>query len=72
MDGLRPDHKAINILTEALVTFLPDDFNKSSTEITSLDLYYLIKTKQDVMKRGLMQLQDLSQQFCRMASFRCK
>lgn len=72
LNGLRPDEKAINALTEALVTFLPDKFNKSNTEITSLDVYYLLKTKQDIMKRGLMQLQDLSQQFCRMASFRCK
>lgn len=71
INGLRPDHKAIIVLTEALTIFLPDEFNESNMEITPLDLYYLIKTKEDVMKRGLIQLQDLSQQFCRMASFRC-
>ena len=62
------DYRTLMNLYQTLVTFLPD---KLTNDLAPLDVYCCVKQKEEVLKTGLRQLQDLSTHFCRLASYRC-
>ncbi|XP_012287331.1 transcriptional protein SWT1 [Orussus abietinus] len=65
------DHRAVKALYHALVNFTIPEIREIDRELTPLDVYCCLKNKQDTLKRGLHQLQEVSGHFCRMAIFRC-
>nr|XP_031846667.1 uncharacterized protein LOC116433086 [Nomia melanderi] len=69
------DHRTLSSLHQTLVTFLPESVPATmklpDDELTPLDIYCCVKQKEDVLKTGLRQLQELSTHFCRLASYRC-
>ncbi|XP_076676886.1 swt1 RNA endoribonuclease isoform X2 [Andrena cerasifolii] len=62
------DYRTLINLYQTLVTFLPD---KLTNDLAPLDVYCCMKQKEEVLKTGLRQLQELSTHFCRLASYRC-
>ncbi|XP_053970494.1 transcriptional protein SWT1 isoform X1 [Hylaeus volcanicus] len=69
------DYRTINNLHQALITFLPESEPLSTKlandDLAPLDVYCCVKQKEEVLKTGLRQLQELSTHFCRLASYRC-
>ncbi|KZC08401.1 Transcriptional protein SWT1 [Dufourea novaeangliae] len=68
------DYRTLNSLYQALVTFLPETMTTMKIpddDLTPLDVHCCVKQKEDVLKTGLRQLQELSTHFCRLASCRC-
>lgn len=53
-------------LQQNLNTFLPDIENKTF-DVTLLDVHYCIKLKEEPLKTGLKQLQELTTHFCALA-----
>lgn len=54
-------------LQQNLNTFLPDIERISEFDVTLLDVYCCIKLKEEPLKTGLKQLQDLTTHFCALA-----
>ncbi|EFN66674.1 Uncharacterized protein C1orf26 [Camponotus floridanus] len=54
-------------LQQNLNTFLPDIEKTSEFDVTPLDVYCCIKLKEEPLKTGLKQLQDLTTHFCALA-----
>jgi len=54
-------------LQQNLNTFLPDIEKASEFDVTPLDVYCCIKLKEEPLKTGLKQLQDLTTHFCALA-----
>ncbi|XP_034185008.2 swt1 RNA endoribonuclease [Osmia lignaria lignaria] len=70
----RIDYRTLNNLHETLVSFLPEAMPsklKLNDDLAPLDVYCCVKLKEEVLKTGLRQLQELSTHFCRFASYRC-
>lgn len=53
-------------LQQNLNTFLPDIENKTF-DVSPLDIYYCVKLKEESLKTGLKQLQELTTHFCALA-----
>ncbi|KAL6442894.1 hypothetical protein ACFW04_002740 [Cataglyphis niger] len=53
-------------LQQNLNTFLPDIENKTF-DVSPLDVYYCVKLKEESLKTGLKQLQELTTHFCALA-----
>ncbi|KYQ55450.1 Uncharacterized protein C1orf26 [Trachymyrmex zeteki] len=51
-----------------LNTFLPDIKDKTTFDVTPLDIYYCVKLKEEVLRTGLRQLQELTSHFCALAA----
>ncbi|XP_046414257.1 transcriptional protein SWT1 isoform X2 [Neodiprion fabricii] len=68
---LTVSHPALIALHQSLVNYLPNsgEFNDSSS-LDIGDLLCCIRLKKEFLKTGLIQLQELSCQFCRIADFR--
>lgn len=54
-------------LQQNLNTFLPDT-ERILFDVTPLDIYYCIKLKEEALKTGLRQLQELTSHFCALAA----
>ncbi|XP_076649695.1 swt1 RNA endoribonuclease isoform X1 [Halictus rubicundus] len=69
------DYRTLDGLHQTLVTFLPEllpiTLKLPDEDLSSLDVYCCVKLKEEVLKTGLRQLQELSTHFCRLASYRC-
>ncbi|CAL7939993.1 unnamed protein product [Xylocopa violacea] len=68
-----PDHQTLMNLHSTLITFLPETAPaamKLIQDLTPLDIYCCVKGKEDVLNRGLRQLQELNTHFCRLATYR--
>ncbi|KOX69394.1 Transcriptional protein SWT1, partial [Melipona quadrifasciata] len=69
------DYRTLINLHQILTTFLPETAPMTlkliDIDIEPLDVYCCIKRKEDVLNRGLRQLQELSTHFCRLASSQC-
>ncbi|XP_043286285.1 transcriptional protein SWT1 [Venturia canescens] len=69
--GLHVDHRAVEALYHALVNFMPERKGHLPQKLELFDIFCCVKRKEQVLRLGLTQLQDLSSHFCRMASYRC-
>lgn len=70
-DHLTTEHAALIALYQSLVNYFPNSGELNDTR--SLDIFDLlccVRVKKDVLQTGLVQLQELSCQFCRIADFR--
>ncbi|KAK2581146.1 hypothetical protein KPH14_007955 [Odynerus spinipes] len=65
------DHRALIDLYHTLTAFLPERLSMVICDLSPLDVYCCLKEKEDVLKTGIQQLQELSTHFCRLASYRC-
>ncbi|XP_076286282.1 swt1 RNA endoribonuclease [Lasioglossum baleicum] len=69
------DYRSLDGLHQTLVTFLPEllpiTMKLPDEDLSPLDIYCCVKLKEEMMKTGLRQLQELSTHFCRLASYRC-
>lgn len=69
------DYRALINLHQILTTFLPETAPMTlklvDIDIEPLDVYCCVKRKEDVLNRGLRQLQELNTHFCRLASCQC-
>lgn len=54
-------------LQQNLNTFLPD-VERITFDATPLDIYYCVKLKEEALKTGLRQLQELTSHFCALAT----
>ncbi|KAH0535413.1 uncharacterized protein LOC123266943 [Cotesia glomerata] len=70
IDQLHVDHPSVLALHQVLTGFLPE-LLKSDHQLMPQDVFLCLKYKQEVLKNGLGQLQELSGYFCRMATFKC-
>ncbi|XP_074101582.1 swt1 RNA endoribonuclease isoform X2 [Cotesia typhae] len=70
IDHLHVDHPSVLALHQVLTGFLPE-FLKSDHQLMPQDVFLCLKYKQEVLRNGLGQLQELSEYFCRMATFKC-
>ncbi|XP_043248574.1 transcriptional protein SWT1 isoform X2 [Colletes gigas] len=70
----RIDYRMINNLHQTLITFLPETKQVSkkfdNDDLTPLDVFCCMKQKEEVLKTGLRQLQELSTHFCRLTTYR--
>ncbi|XP_026669491.1 transcriptional protein SWT1-like [Ceratina calcarata] len=66
------DKEALFNLHDTLINFLPEEeaIKFTNINLTPLDVYYCIKRKEDVLIRGLHQLQELDSQFSNLANYR--
>ncbi|XP_046735272.1 transcriptional protein SWT1 isoform X2 [Diprion similis] len=71
VSSLTVSHPALIALHQSLVNYLPNsgEFNDSSSLDIS-DLLCCIRLKKEYLMTGMVQLQELSCQFCRIADFR--
>ncbi|OAD53425.1 Transcriptional protein SWT1, partial [Eufriesea mexicana] len=69
------DYRSLTNLHQTLITFLPESAPAAmkliDIDLVPLDIYCCIKRKEDILTRGLRQLQELSTHFCRLASYKC-
>ena len=68
------DYRTLINLHQILTTFLPETpmtLKLIDIDIEPLDVYCCVKRKEDVLNRGLRQLQELSTHLCRLASCQC-
>ncbi|XP_035728903.1 transcriptional protein SWT1-like isoform X2 [Vespa mandarinia] len=65
------DHRTLIDLYHILTNFLPDRTITNTTDLCPLDVYCCLKEKEDVLKLGVRQLQELCTHYCRLASYRC-
>lgn len=69
------DYRSLDGLHQTLVTFLPEclpiPIKLPDEDLSPLDIYCCVKLKQEVLKTGLRQIQEISTHFCRLASYRC-
>lgn len=69
------DYRSLTNLHQTLITFLPESAPAAmrliDVDLVPLDIYCCIKRKEDILTRGLRQLQELSTHFCRLASYKC-
>ncbi|XP_043514152.1 transcriptional protein SWT1 isoform X4 [Frieseomelitta varia] len=69
------DYRTLINLHQILITFLPETAPMTlkliDIDIEPLDVYCCVKRKEDVLNRGLRQLQELNTHFCRLASCQC-
>ncbi|CAK9829010.1 Transcriptional protein SWT1 [Anthophora retusa] len=69
------EYRTLANLHQTLITFLPESTPMMAKliniDLVPLDVYCCIKRKEEVLNRGLRQLQELSTHFCRLASYRC-
>lgn len=65
------NHKTLIDLYHILTNFLPEETTMITTDLSPLDVYCCLKEKEDVLKMGIRQLQELCTHFCRLASYRC-
>lgn len=69
--NLLRDHPSLQDLYQCLVTYLPDAGELNDTRSLNIDdLLHCITVKKDFLKTGLIQLQELCSQFCRIADFK--
>ncbi|XP_020291164.1 transcriptional protein SWT1-like [Pseudomyrmex gracilis] len=57
-------------LQQNLNTFLPDKYDRTKMpfDVELLDIYCCLRLKEDILKNGLRQLQELSDHFCALAT----
>lgn len=60
-------HQTLLSLQQNLNTFLPD-IERITFDVTPLDVYYCVKLKEEALKTGLRQLQELTSHFCALAT----
>ncbi|XP_012541968.1 transcriptional protein SWT1 [Monomorium pharaonis] len=60
-------YQALLTLQQNLNTFMPDT-ERVTFDVTPLDVYYCVKLKEELLKAGLKQLQDLTSYFCGLAT----
>lgn len=65
------DHQAVIDLYHILTNFLPETLPITTCDFSPLDVYCCLKQKEDVLRTGMQQLQELSTHFCRLASYKC-
>ncbi|XP_012060914.1 PREDICTED: transcriptional protein SWT1 [Atta cephalotes] len=61
-------HQTLLSLQYDLNTFLPDTRDRTTFDVTPLDIYCCVKLKEEVLKTGLRQLQELTSHFCALAA----
>ncbi|XP_011053812.1 PREDICTED: transcriptional protein SWT1 [Acromyrmex echinatior] len=61
-------HQTLVNLQYNLNTFLPDTRDRIIFDVIPLDVYYCVKLKEEVLKTGLRQLQELTSHFCALAA----
>jgi len=61
-------HQTLLSLQYDLNTFLPDTRDRTIFDVTPLDVYCCVKLKEEVLKTGLRQLQELTSHFCSLAA----
>ncbi|KAG5315400.1 SWT1 protein, partial [Pseudoatta argentina] len=61
-------HQTLVSLQYNLNTFLPDTRDRIIFDVIPLDVYYCVKLKEEVLKTGLRQLQELTSHFCALAA----
>lgn len=71
MQSTSLEHRALLDLYHTITNFLPERLTMITSELSPLDIYCCLKQKENVLKTGLQQLQELSTHFCRLASYRC-
>lgn len=62
------DHKTLINLYQILKNFLPE--NTFREDLSPLDLYCCLKVKEDQLKQGIKQLQELCTHYSKLSSFR--
>ncbi|KAF7387208.1 hypothetical protein HZH68_012885 [Vespula germanica] len=65
------NRKTLIDLYHILTNFLPEKTTMITMDLSPLDVYCCLKEKEDVLKMGIKQLQELCTHFCRLASYRC-
>ncbi|XP_035728907.1 transcriptional protein SWT1-like isoform X4 [Vespa mandarinia] len=60
------DHRTLIDLYHILTNFLPDRTITNTTDLCPLDVYCCLKEKEDVLKLGVRQLQELCTHYCRL------
>lgn len=60
-------HQTLLSLQQNLNTFLPDA-QRMTFDVEPLDIYYCVKLKEETLKTGLRQLQELTSHFCALAT----
>lgn len=60
-------YQTLFTLQQNLITFLPDT-EKMTFDVTPLDIYYCVKLKEEILKTGLRQLQELTSHFCALSA----
>lgn len=67
------DYRTLIHLYQTLITFLPENaliaLKLNDVKIEPLDVYCCVKRKEDVLNRGLRQLQELNIHFSRLANY---
>ncbi|XP_046833779.1 transcriptional protein SWT1-like isoform X4 [Vespa crabro] len=66
MKDVSIDHKTLIDLYHILTNFLPDRTITNTTDLCPLDVYCCLKEKEDVLKMGVRQLQELCTHYCRL------
>jgi len=61
-------HQTLLSLQQNLNTFLPD-IERTTFDVTPLDVYCCVKFKEEALKTGLRQLQELTSHFCALATY---
>ncbi|KYN04040.1 Uncharacterized protein C1orf26 [Cyphomyrmex costatus] len=61
-------HQTLLNLEHNLNTFLPDVRERIIFDVTSLDIYCCVQLKEEILKTGLRQLQELTSHFCALAA----